>query len=362
MLTNKIVKTKFDFVEMLDAKGSYPKTVLFNEETTGDAVKTYENMFQVEQDHTDNDTHAFAKHYFDNGGAKLTVINNAESKDPAVRVEELAQNEELREVVMFAFTDLDTAQISTIDTVLRGLEAPNQLIGVFYTNDKSSELTDDLSDYSIIYFNEEAQSHAVIPAYFSAIKINRENALRNIEYLNVIKDGEPFQNYIYKGTDYDDLIDKDYNFIIQVSNKTVLAGGVTATGVQIAVVFATITMQREIQKNVSLFLSRSRPFLNAEGVAQVRSVVTPILEKYRSNGILGGFSDEWKYATQTVEYNNNEYVPVRQGDVLPKGYVLFIPGEISSEDIGDKKLPPIYLYLIMQGNIRAVKINGKVGV
>lgn len=362
MLTNKIVKTQFDFVGLDGVKGTFPRTVLFNALTTGTAIKTYENLFQVEQDHTDNDTHTFAKHYFSNGGAKLTVINNAESKDPEVRVQELAENEELKDVVMFAFTEITTAKIGDVDIVLEGLEAPNQLIGVFYTNDKANELTDGLGDFSVIYFNEEAQSHAVIPAYFSRIRVDRANTLRNIEYHNINIDGEPFDDYIFKGSEYDTLIGKNNNFVIKVSDRTVLAGGITAQGIQIAVVFATITMQKQIQTKVVEFLSDSKPYLNSEGVAQVRSVITPILEAYRSNGILGGFDDVWVYPTQTVTYNDKTFKPVRKGDVLAKGYSLFIPTNISDADISSKQLPPIYIYLIMQGNIRTIEIKGKVGV
>jgi len=367
MLTNKLASINLQYAENVSSNvGTYPNTALFSEVVvTTDKFKTYSSLEELEVDFDDTtDEYAYGEIYFANGGNQLTVVYYDGTSTKAERVTSFAQDDDYKNIIFFAFAEILDADIANVDAILSALTTPNQKIGVYYTNSKSGTLTTDLSEYSIIFYSAKEFGHATIPAYFSKVSLTGTNTLKNVEYRKVYnEDGSNYDYDVSLSTDYDALLLKNYNFVFNVFASSVIGGRVVATGLQISAIFATIAIQLDIQTQVANFIVNNAPYLSPDGVAEIRTVINPILQAYVNNGTLGGARgyNTWLYPNELVTYNNRTYKTVEYGEVLSNGYKIFIPTNISSTDITNKQTPPIYLYLIIQGNIRKVVIGGKVG-
>ena len=343
---------------------SVPKSVLISS-TAANADKTYNSLQEVESDYVSETApeRLAAKIYFANGGRQLIIFKQDEGVTDANAIVALANAHSDFIWVTFVEEKDTKAKIETISAALSALEQqyPKYLaITSDIANITTDLADDDISNVAVLYSNEDTitpYSAIVIPAYFSGINLDSANSLKSIVHTKVTE----VEDSDISTLELNSLYNANYNVVVNVANRfKILDGGKMCDGQPIHSAWGFAVFKKDCENAVMDLIVSKLPFENSSN-AVIENSLTQICNEYVENGLIGT-QRLYGQETQSVVYNGIQYITIEKGQTLANGFYIYsIP--ISVTSTADKtagRIPPIFIYAVINDVIRIVTITGEV--
>lgn len=341
--------------------GSVELSVLISE--TASETKEYSSLQQVQSDYLDGTAELEAATiYFNNGGKQLLIFKKDDQETDAETIAALGQD--YTDFIWVSFAENKTlAEIKTIATSLKALnqQLPKFLAITTKIDDVPTELAaEGISNVAVMYSTESTvkpYGAIVIPAYFSGINLNQANSLKSIVHTVVtgVKDAE------ITGSQLTELVEGNWNVVVDVADRfDIIDGGKMCDGQPIHSAFGFALFKKDCENTVMDLLVQKLPYENSSN-AVIENALTQICNHYVENGLIG-VQRIYNQPTQTVTYNGVQYTTIENGQVLTNGYYIYsIPISVATtSDSNVGRIPPIYIYAVINDVIRIVTITGEV--
>lgn len=348
--------------------GSVPMSVLISKTAT--STKEYTSLQQVSSDYSEGNELLAATIYFGSGGTDLLIYQQASSSSDTDTLNALIN--EYPNFVWVSFLEYKTIQeLQTISKVLSTanqgytkflaasssiVDAPVTLSGQGVSNIALLKMpTGQPSDTADIY-------QMMIPAYFSGINLSSVNSIKSMVFtrMNTGDEGVAISGEVTP-TQLTELYEKNWNILVNLGGRyTVLDGGKMVDGQPIHSAWGFSIFKKNCENVVTDLLVNKLPYENSSN-AVIENVLSGVCNQFVTNGLIGT-DKTYTQPDESVTYNGITYDLIRNGQVLNSGYLIFsIP--ISNASNADKeigKIPPIYIYAIINDAIRLVEITGEV--
>lgn len=413
---NKVINVDFNITKISSPIGSY-KTVVYivgtaftSSDTLRVGTKAYNyklcksyqdvldcgftNSGSAPVSYADN-VRCSAYNFFANGGAQLLIIQSslltgsdtfAADFIKAIAAFQGVMAEDERFLYVCIAHDVETKYgKNNVKTILKLAEETKSpyTFRVLLTFDASSSKTIDsyISDYDLKNYSVGVKycsktltgggvidAALLIGAYYSNVNLDGSETIKDYCYTpeklinNISSDPSVFNDGIenVSSDEYDKLINANINFIDMIGQYIVNFGGNLANGVNIHTDFGTCAAENDVTYAV-LDCMLTKPYLTAEGLNKVISVINSALIRYKTNGYLELGS---VYSGETVvrKYNGMSFILIKKGTSISQGYyVTAIPiANISDTDREDRRFTPIYVILQTAFGARVVEIDGEV--
>lgn len=343
--------------------GSVPMSVLISK--TAASTKEYTTFQQVISDYATETApeRVAAKMYFDNGGKDLLIYKQTASKSDEDTINALLQS--YSNFVWVTF--VEDKEISDLQTIAQALSASTQNLPKFLAqtsniaNAPTTLSAQGITNVALLFSDESSVSQPysaiVIPAYFSGINLTEPNSLKSMVH-SIVADVEPVDITTITLTN---LYQGNYNVIINLGDRYVtLDGGKMVDGQPIHSAWGFAVFKKNCEDVVTDLLVQKLPYDNSSN-AVIQNSLNDICNQFVTNGLIGT-GKTYTGITQMVEYNGITYTTISNNDVLDDGYVVYsIPiGNATNSDKEIGKIPPVYIYAIINDVIRLVTITGEV--
>lgn len=340
--------------------GSVELSVLISE--TASATKIYTSLQQVQSDYLDGAELDAATIYFNNGGKKLLIFQKDSQDTDATTIAALGA----------AYTDfiwvsyVESKTVAEIEAIATALKSLNQQLPKFLAittktaNAPADVAAEGLTNVALLYSTESTvtpYSAIVIPAYFSGIDLEQANSLKSIVHTVVtgMTDAE------VTGTELTTLVEGNWNVIVDVAGRfDIIDGGKMCDGQPIHSAFGFALFKKDCENTVMDLLVQKLPYENSSN-AVIENALTQICNRYVTNGLIGT-QRIYNQPTQTVVYNGIQYTTIEHNQALTNGYYIYsIPISVATtSDSNVGRIPPIYIYAVINDVIRIVTITGEV--
>ena len=338
---NTSVNSTRDTVILLTTEGTK------NDET---GVHVFDNLTELSEE-LDSSTYPlvnkYATIYFNNGGAKLKVIEGINKSDLADTIKGLEMNE-----IVVAYT----GEYDDIKEVAKTRESDGTIYGIYQkillgrTNTTDA---DKVKNFAVKYSNVEG-AEMTIGAYLSTININKMNAVKDYSFTKEVIDAEPNDDDVLG-----DCLTNNMNVDMYLASSVMNLGGNLKNGLDITNEYVLIILQQTVTEKLLNLLTEK--LTSSNGVNKIKTAIASELGRYAGCGYLS-LDKSWGNQDKIFVYNNKSYTVIKANTPLLLGYSIFVvPFEdLSEEDKVNHKCPPIYLILAEQYGIRAITINGEV--
>lgn len=358
------VNVDIDYKQKTSLLGSVPMSVLCS--NTASETKVYDSLLKVKNDYSDETSIEYkaSKIYFENGGKQLLIFK--EASDDTTTISNL----------LSAYTDfiwITFAEAKTVDEIkliANELKESTQSLPKFLaqsidTANAPTTLVDEGIDNVALLYNKTTvvpYSAIVIPAYFSGINLNFADTLKSIVHTKINKLTGVLEAQDITTTELTNLYNGNWNVVINLANKyTTLDGGKMVDGQPIHSAWGFAIFKKNCEDAILELLVENKLAYNNSSNAIIRNYLSDICNTFVSNGLIG--TDKvYDNESQYHNYNGVEYETIRKGEVLNSGYHIFsIPiGMATTSDKNIGKIPPVYIYAIINDTIRLVTIIGEV--
>lgn len=345
--------------------GSVPMSVLISQSAT--STKVYQNLQQVASDYTlgTEPEYLAAQIYFNNGGNTLLIFQQGSGVSDTAAIEALLTS--YSNFIWVTFVEAKTE--SELETISQALSASTQQLTKYLAQTIAStagvDTTSNLvsagcTNIALLYSTESSvtpYSAIFIPAYFSRININQANSIKSITFTQITgvspADITP--------TTLDSLYSGNWNVVVNLANRyTILDGGKMVDGQPIHSAWGFAIFNKDCQDTVTDLLVDKLSYQDSSNVV-IENALAQVCNYYVTSGLIGT-NKTYNQETQTVVYNGINYELITQGSVLNLGYLIYsIPiSSASAADIAANRIPPIYIYAVVNDVIRTVIIYGEV--
>lgn len=310
--------------------------------------------------------YAYAKTFFDNGGAKIHAyvgtaqVDSTTSKikvgDLFIPNEEIAVagiNQTLSDVNALAFAYNQALNPASFT----GEAVPNQNTSaakVFAVNVAANSAAA-VTEENVAVKRGSAGIEMSILAYLSRINVYGENTVNDYAFtIEQVDKANVFDDDATIGECMQNNINVDTNVARAVRN----IGGDLITGHDVVNYYVTIIMQQTVEEAIMNVLSDK--LSGADGTAVIYNAAVAELNKYVRCGLFA--AGNWEDVDWVEEFNDESYVVVNAGERLTLGYKLMvIPfAAMTQAQVASHSCPPIYVAMTNKYGIRKVVINGEV--
>lgn len=344
--------------------GALPMAVIVSK--TASATKKYTSLQQVQSDYalgTEPEV-LCATMYFNNGGTDLLIYKQESNVADTDAITDLCSK--YSNFIWVTFTaEKNASEIQAIASALKnvGQQLPKFLAQTSNVANLPTTLAGaGLNNVALLYSTEDSitpYSAIVIPAYFSAINLTESNSLLSIVHTQITGVADCDVTTSQLST----LYDENWNLSINLGDRFhIIDGGKMVDGEPIHSAWGFALFKKDAEDTLTNLLLTKLPYDNSSN-AVIENNISSVCSKYINCGLIG-LEKVYNQATQTVQYGNKTYTTIYQGQVLSNGYSIFsIP--VSSATASDRALgqiPPVYIYAIINGIIRIIKLNGEVSL
>ena len=357
------VDVNINYQQPTTLTGNIPMSVLISETAT--STKTYNSLQQVASDYTlgTEPEYLAAQMYFNNGGTQLLIFQQGSGVSDTAVIEALLTAYE--NFVWVTFTADKT--LIELQTISQALSASTQQLPKYLAQTSkldvsttSSLVTAGCTNIALLYSTENTvtpYSAIVIPAYFSSINVGVQNSIRSMIFTQVsgitVADVE--------ASTLTNLYAANWNVVVNLGNKyTILDGGKMVDGQPIHSAWGFALFQQDCENVVSDLLLTKLPYTDSSNTV-IENALSQVCNYYVTAGLIGT-NKTYNQPTQTTTYNGTTYTLINQGSILNLGYLIYsIPvSNASASDISLGRIPPIYIYAVINDVVRLVTINGEV--
>lgn len=309
-------------------------------------------------------TNAFLKTYFDNGGINAYVVCGVTYTAEAI-AQTIADLDDELIVVAFAYsedgeTDSQTeTQITSYDMLKSVAQTRNADTSIYGINEKiivarsiNYNDTTSVKDFAIKYSNNVG-AEMTIGAYLSQIEIYGTNTIKDYAFteedVNMTTEFEP------TNTEFEYLMDNNYNVDVELQGITRNAGGNDKEGESLINNFTRIVLHQTLTERLLTLLATK--IKSTDGVSKMYATIVDELEYYRTNGYLT--TDKvWEYDDLVID----GITIIEKGTPLLTGYQIkiFPMSSLTPAQKQRNEAPPVYIVLADQYVIRVINIGGEV--
>lgn len=356
------VDVNINYQQSTQLTGRVPISVLIS--STATTTKLYDNLQQVASDYTlgTEPEYLAAQIYFNNGGSQLLIFQQGSGVSDTAAIESLLTS--YSDFIWVTFAQ-DKEQ-SDLEDISEALSAGTQRLPKFLaqtaatTIDTAALIQGGYTNMALLYDTGSSitpYSALIIPAYFSQINLDIADSLQSIVFNQVV--GVSAANVTT--STLETIYSQNWNVVVNLGNRyTILDGGKMLSGEPIHSAWAFCLLKKDCEDVVIDLLVNKLPYANSSNVV-IENALSQVCNRYVINGLIGT-NKTYNQSTQIVEYNGATYTLITQGTVLNLGYAIYsIPiSRASQSDIDVGRIPPIYIYAIIDDVIRLVVINGEV--
>lgn len=359
------VDISFQYQPASSASGSVPATILFYQSATGSAVE-YEDVATIltsaiEVGNTTLGT--IATLYNENGGQALITCPYAVGSAGSAVAECLAEYPDVINVV-FA----EPLSASDMSGVLSALSnKANKYKGILlYALDGTEDITEigigDHKNIALLWLPEDSVdtwAAVALAGVLSQFDADETGGISSLQF-EALKGVE---NYVYTGTTtaLNNLVNRKWNVVVNVGNRAIVLDGATMIdGDPIHAAWGVSLLETQIREGLSDLLFTKLPY-SAESDGALYNSIVGTLNKFVNAGLITAGSP-YSGATQKTVYNGKTHTTIQAGASLNNGFVVYSIsiGEATQADRTARKTPPIFVYLIVNNNIRTIVVYGEV--
>lgn len=299
-------------------------------------------------------TFAYLKVYFNNGGAKVKVIENKEYSDLTVEDITNLSNEYI--CITYA------APVKNIEDVYAKLKSiaksnENNVYGIdeklILSSTKVFTDSEDIKNFIVKYSNIQG-AEMTVAAYLSKINVYGIDTVQDYAFTQEIIEEEKIND-----SQFTTILENNENVDIYLANKVRNCGGNCKDGSDITNSFVRILLHQTLtEKLLNLLVTKIK---NSTGLGKIYTTISQELENYLNSGYLT--TDKiWTDEDLIITKNNITYSIITKGTALTNGYhITILPlSSLTEEEIADRKTPPIYVIIADQYGIRTITVNGEV--
>ena len=302
------------------------------------------------------DTNAYLSMYFQNGGARVVVIEGVDYTNLTAAMIKSLDNKFILVAQCSAKENVEPAY-AALKKIATTRETDNDVYGVnekiIFGRTMTASDTDSIvnfaSKYSKVYGAEMTMA-----AYLSGIDVYGVSTVNDYMYTAENIDEEVLTDELYKTLSLNN-INVDTYFAGNVRDL----GGNLKNGADLTNSYVRIILHQTLtDRLLELLVTKIK---NVDGVGKIYATISKELENYRSCGYLS--TDKvWTDKTMTVTANGKQYTIIEEGTPLTNGYfVQVLPmSALTENDRAARKAPPIYVIIADQYGIRAITVNGEI--
>lgn len=324
--------------------------VLLTGEGSEGSSNTFDNLSGL-LEKLDTETYpltiSYATIYFNNGGAKLKVIEGITDTKLADTINELDESE-----IIVAYT----GDFSKVKEVAIARENNANIYGVYEKILLGRITTGDTSKIKNLAVKYSAVTGAemTIGAYLSTINVNKADSVKDYSFTKENITAESNDDSVLKT-----VLDNNMNVDMYLAGNILNLGGNLKNGLDIVNEYVLIILQQTVTERLLNVLTEK--LAGSKGVSKIKTTIVAELNRYTQCGYLS--TDKvWNEDDKNIVYNGKTYTVIEKGTPLLLGYEIFIVplNDLSEEDKALHKAPPVYLILADKYGIRAVTVNGEV--
>lgn len=302
------------------------------------------------------DTNAYLSMYFNNGGARVAVIEGYAANNLTTDVIKTLDDK----FILIALCDSNensNAALATLKSIATFREADKTIYGV---NEKiifarTTTKTDEsiIANFALKYSNVYA-AEMTMAAYLSSIDVYGINTVNDYMFT-----AETIKEEALTDTEYATMQEQNINVDTYLAGNVRNLGGNLKNGAEMVNSFVRIVLHQTLtQRLLALLMTKLK---NNDGVGKIYATICSELANYRTCGYLST-DKTWTDPTMKVTVNGKTYTIIEEGTPLINGYkVTVLPlAALSQNDIILHKAPPIYIIIADQYGIRSITVNGEI--
>lgn len=300
-------------------------------------------------------TLAYLKVFFDNGGAKVLVVEGyAYSALTADIIKELEDKYILIAAVVpidnvsDGYTKLkEIATTRATDTTIYGV---NEKFILARTNANDATTVE---NFCVKYSNVLGAEMA-IAAYLTRIDVYGQDTVRDYMFTQEVLTPE-----VITDDTYETIINNNMNIDIELANATRNCGGNCKDGSDITNTYVRIILHQTLTNKLLVLLTEK--IKGGAGISKIYNAISQELNSYLTCGYLTT-DKTWTDDNLVVNYNDEQYTIIEKNTALTNGYyVKVLPfTALTDADKASRKAPPIYVIIADQYTIRQITIVGEV--
>lgn len=302
------------------------------------------------------DTNAYLSMYFNNGGARVVVIEGYAANSLTADIVKTLDNK----YILIALCDSNenaSAALTTMKQIATSREADKSVYGVnekivfarITSKDDDSVISNFALKYSQVYAAEMTMA-----AYLSGIDVYGVNTVNDYMFTPEVINEE-----VLTDAEYATMQEQNINVDTYLAGNVRNLGGNLKNGAEMVNSFVRIVLHQTLtDRLLTLLVTKLK---NNDGVGKIYATICNELANYRTCGYLST-DKTWTDATMKVTVNNKTYTIIEEGTPLINGYkVTVLPlSALSQNDLALHKAPPIYVIVADQYGIRAITVNGEI--
>ncbi len=343
--------------------GTRDVVILYTEDTTDSAEHLVESYAQAETLYKGKTTTlAYLKVFFDNGGAKVLVVEGKAISDVTKDVLVELDNQYICIAYASSGDAIDT-NYAKLKALAQSLESDTNIYGI---NEKmilapvSSNVDTDKVKNFVVKFTDKSSPvvgiEMSIAAYLSKIDVYGTDTVYDYAFTkdNVAKPA------MITDSDFVKFMDNNINVDAYLANAVRNCGGNCKDGSDIVNTYVKIILHQTITEQLIGLLTEK--IKNTNGVGKIYSAIASELERYKQCGYLT-IDKSWTDETWRVIGNDGvTYTVIEQGTPLTNGYVIKVlpMTSLSAQDRAQHKAPNIYVAIADQYGVRSITIKGEV--
>lgn len=302
------------------------------------------------------DTNAYITMYYNNGGAKLIVIEGYDYNGITADIIKSLDNKYI--LICFCSSEANVSNMySKVKEIATAREQDATIYGV---NEKilfaRTEVQNDnaLIANLAVKYSKVLGAEMTMAAYLAGIDVYGIDTVYDYMYT-----AENIEEEVLTDAQYETLSLNNINVDNYLAGSVRNLGGNLKNGADITNSFVRIVLHQTLTER--LLETLVNKIKNSSGVGKLYAAICNELANYRTCGYLS--TDKiWTDKTLSVVVNNKPYEIIAQGTPLINGYhVVILPlTALTENDKALRKAPPIYVIIADQYGIRKVTVNGEI--
>lgn len=362
------VNINFTYSATSSIVGSVPNTILFGDDTSITAETTYTSLADVLTDYENTtDVYKASALYFNNGGKSLILVPLGSSSASADALAALQKYPEVVCVSMLNTTNIDISEMAELLYSNEENFAYKKILIVASGSGVTDPVTPtELSTYgNTVLMNVPTSAYKTyapigIAGVLSGYDATKVNSIMPLQFQQ-LSGMDSFITDATTGSAVNALVTAGWCVMVNVANKYVfLDGAQLVNGEPIHSAWGFSVLKNNLENAVFNALLEKLPYATSSETT-LQNVINGICNQFITNGLISTNS-VYTGATQSVSYNGTSYTLITQNVTLTNGYLVYeIPIENASDtDKSAGKIPPIYVFVVINDAIRMVEITGEV--
>lgn len=298
-------------------------------------------------------TNAYLSVFFNNGGAKVLVIEGTPVASVTADIISALDN---KYIVIVCASTLETTEATY--TAMKNIAiSRNSIYGISekILVGRTNVIGDaEVAKNFAVKYSGMVGGEMTIAAYLSKLNVYGTDTVFDYAFTQEVIDEETLTD-----SQYGSIIENNMNVAVYLANGIRNCGGNLKDGTDLINSYVRIILHQTTTDRLIQLLSQK--IKNSNGIGKIYSVIAQELENYRTNGYLT--TDKiWTDSDFTIVYNGQQYTIIEQGTALSTGYIIRVLPllALTDSDKVARKAPPIYVILADQYGIRTITINGEI--